>query len=415
MGTPMIAVSTVAAMMYKNLGLTNAQIGFYTGSFYLAWVIKPLWAPFVELHRTKRFFVLGMELAMVGSFGMLALALHSPIWLVATNVLFWLTALASATQDIAADGIYIATMSAPEQAEYAGVQGIAWNSGRIIASGALVSLTGYLHDTRQLSWVSSWTVIMAALSVIMLVCWLWHQRMLPIGDVVVQRMDAADESKPAPRMLDAWVDFFAKPKILAMLGVVFFYRFGEGFIEKMGPLFMMDPRAQGGLGLSNTTLGNINGTLGTLGFLLGTFGGGLFAARIGLRRAFVPLALALNVPHITYFYLSQALPTNLTLITTVVTIEKIGYGAGTVGMMLYMMQQLAPGRFRTAHYAFATGVMALCMSVTGMLSGGIQARLGHQHFFLFVLAASVPPVIIAFLAPFVHEPETKASTPMGGH
>jgi MFS transporter, PAT family, beta-lactamase induction signal transducer AmpG len=397
-GTPMIAVSMVAAVMYKNLGVSNADIALYTGMMYLPWTIKPLWAPIVEIVRTKRFFVISMELVMAVTFVALGLALRMPSFLALTIGLFWVTGFASATQDIAADGVYIASMSPQEQANYAGIQGMFWNLGKLLTTGPLVSLTGYLHDGRGLDWPGAWQIIMTCVAVIMAAMALWHLKFLPPGDVA---QGAKASLKAAfSTMGEAWVSFFKKPHIAMMLSVVFFYRFGEGFIEKMGPLFLMDKRSVGGLGMLNSTLGHINGTFGTVAYIGGTLLGGLLAGRYGLKRLFVPLAFALNVPHITYFYLSQALPSNLPLITTVVTIEKLGYGFGSVGLILYMMQQLAPGKFRTAHYAFATGIMAACMMVTGMISGALQQWLGHKWFFAFVLAVSVPPIIIAKLAPF---------------
>jgi PAT family beta-lactamase induction signal transducer AmpG len=199
---------------------------------------------------------------------------------------------------------------------------------------------------------------------------------------------------------EAWTSFFAKKQIGFMLAVVFFYRFGEGFIEKVGPLFLMDARALGGLALDNAVLGRINGTYATLGFLAGTMLGGLFAARFTLRRSFWLLAVALNVPHVTYFYLSVAQPDNVSAIAAVVTLEKFGYGFGCVGHMLYMMQQVAPGPYRTAHYAFATGLMGLSMMATGMVSGQLEEWLGYQAFFVLALVASLPPIVLAWFAPF---------------
>jgi PAT family beta-lactamase induction signal transducer AmpG len=230
----------------------------------------------------------------------------------------------------------------------------------------------------------------------------WHLRVLPPGDRAATARPSLESSWRT--MLDALTTFFRKRSIWLMLVVIFFYRFGEGFIEKMGPLFLMDGRSAGGLELSNAVLGHINGSFGTVGFIGGTLLGGFLAARYTLRRTFVALALALNVPHLTYFYLSQALPTDVVIITITVTIEKIGYGFGAVGLMLYMMQELAPGKYRTAHYAFGTGIMAANMLVTGWLSSRIQPLLGHQAFFIFVLLASVPPVVIAWFAPFLSKP-----------
>ena len=250
----------------------------------------------------------------------------------------------------------------------------------------------------QPAWFTAWTIVMMLLAMILALTAIWHFRFLPEGS----RASDAPSSVRAALIAtgDAWVSFFKKPRVWMMIAVVFFYRFGEGFIEKIGPLFLMDKRTVGGLGLDNMALGNINGTFGTVAFVGGTLIGGLLAARYSLRRVFVPLAFALNIPHITFFYLSHALPTNLVWITCVVLIEKIGYGLGTVGMMLYMMQELSPGRYRTAHYAFATGIMALNMMLTGMVSGQIQAWLGYRAFFGFVLLASLPPIVISWFAPF---------------
>lgn len=398
MGTPMIAVTVLAAIMYKNLGLSNAQIALYTGSLYLPWVIKPLWAPLLELVWEKRSFVIAMQLALAISFSCIALSLGAADYLTVSLIFLWLTGFASATQDIAADGVYIASMDTTQQAKYVGVQGLAWNGGRLLASGLLVELTQQLHTEVSLSWLATWSVVMFALAALMAVLALWHYYALPAAPVALA--PPASSLGVVQTIRGTWVSFLQKDKVWLMLAVVFFYRFGEGFIDKIGPLFLMDARADGGLGLDNAELGRIYGSYATVGFLAGTLLGGLFAAHKTLPRCFWWLAVALNVPHVTYFYLSVARPTDLTVVAAVVTLEKFGFGFGSVGHMLYMMQQVAPGRYRTAHYAFATGVMGLSMMLTGMLSGVLQEALGYRAFFVFVLVASVPPIVLAWLAPF---------------
>ena len=215
---------------------------------------------------------------------------------------------------------------------------------------------------------------------------------------------------------ESWITFFQKKSIWMMLLVIFMYRFGEGFIENFGPLFLMDPHAVGGMGFNNQAIGFVYNTYGTTGFLAGALLGGLFAAKFTLRRSFFFLAIALNVPHVTYYFLSHAMPDNMALVSAVVTIEKFGFGFGSVGHMLYMMQQIAPGPFKMTHYAFATGVMALTKVVTGWIAGPIYEGFHHNypHFFLFVLLASIPPIILAWFAPF---PQTDAAppAPIGGH
>ncbi len=403
MGVPMTAVTAMSAVMYKNLGLTNAEVALYTGSLYLPWVIKPLWSPVVEMVRTKKSFVLGTELVMAATLAGVALSLPGPGYLRWTIAFLWLTGFASATQDIAADGVYIGSMSHREQAAYVGVQGVFWNFGRVVATGLLVSLSGTLHAKMGWSWPRSWMGVMGILSAIMLLSFAWHQRVLPAGERAA-RGPAADASAGAAAGLGtfahAFTTFFRKKSIWMMIALAYFYRFGEGLIEKIAPLFLLDARSAGGLGLDNVRLGRINGTYGTIAFIAGALLGGLFAARRGLRRSLLPLALAVNVPHVTYLYLSHARPESAGAIAAAVTIERLGYGFGSVGNMLYMMQQMAPGPYLTAHYAFATGVMGLCMMSTGMVSGALQEAVGYRTFFVFVLAVSAIPLFFAWKAPF---------------
>lgn len=400
MGLPNVMVGMVAAIAYKNLGVSNEDIALYTSQLYLPWVLKPLWAPLIEPYRSKRFWVISMEFTMMATLGAVAFCLPLDDFFRASLAFFWLTGFASATQDTVADGVFMSTMSPREQARYAGVQGMCWNLGAVLGSGLLVSLTGWMHNAQGLPWVQCWMVVMGLAALLMGVFGLWHLRVLPPGAPPVDTGRGWVAAGAAMRA--TWGSFFTKPQIGMMLAVIFFYRFGEGFIEKFGALFLLDSRAAGGLALDNELLGHILGTAGTVAFIAGAFVGGFVAARLTLARSFVLLALALNVPHLTYFYLSQAQPQDVWWIGTVVALEKFGFGMGSVGHMLYMMQQVAPGPFRTSHYAMATGVMALTKWATGSVSGWLWSGVGHSYpvFFTWVLLFSVPPVLLAWRAPF---------------
>ena len=264
-----------------------------------------------------------------------------------------------------------------------------------------------------LSWVKCWMIVVGGTGAAMGGFGLWHLRTLPVGEISSLQGQGARAAWPA--LKESWATFFQKPHIWMMLTVVFFYRFGEGFIEKFGPLFLLDPRNVGGLGLDNELLGHINGTVGTIAFIAGAFFGGFLVARMTLRRSFFLLALVLNVPHLTYFFLSHAMPHDIVGIGAIVAVEKFGFGMGSVGHMLYMMQQIAPGPFKMTHYAFATGVMAMTKWSTGSISGWVFDLCGQHYatFFTFVLVASIPPIVFAWLAPFpqsyerVSEPEVE--------
>jgi PAT family beta-lactamase induction signal transducer AmpG len=256
---------------------------------------------------------------------------------------------------------------------------------------------------------------MALIAATLAACGIWHLRMLPQGEP--SKLHGGTFGDAFRSLSETWTTFFQKEKIWMMLFVVFMYRFGEGFIEKFGPLFLIDDRAHGGLGLTNQALGIINGTLGTGGFVVGALLGGLLASKMTLRRSFVILALALNIPHLTYFLLSTWMPNDPWLVGTVVTVEKFGFGLGSIGHMLYMMQQLAPGPFKMSHYAFATGVMALTKWSTGSISGWVYEQCHHNYhtFFIFVLIASIPPIITSWFAPFPQPDEPEAGVAATGH
>ena len=318
-----------------------------------------------------------------------------------------LAAFAGATQDIGSDGLYVTTLDARAQARFTGVQSMCWNLGPILAMGVLVRASGTLHE-RLGGWRAPWTIILVAIAGLVLALGLYHARRLPPG---ARAIDAPASAADAARTFGrAFATFFGKPRVGRMIAFAFFYRLGMGLLDKMGPLFMIDERAHGGLGLSNQLLGDINGTFGTGAFILGSLAGGLFVGRRGLRRSLLVLCLALNVPNLTFLFLSGALPTSPAVIAAVVTLEKLGWGFGAVGHMIYMMQQIAPGPFKTAHYTFATAFMGLCMMLTGMVSGALQRALGYQAFFVVVLVAAAPSVLVTLLAPWPEGDVTRTTS-----
>ena len=106
-GIPYVIVMTVSVFMYKRFGMSNADIALYTSWLYLPWVIKPFWSPFVDLFKTKRWWIVSMQLLLGGGFAAVALLIPVPFYLKATLAIFWLMAFSSATHDVAADGFYM--------------------------------------------------------------------------------------------------------------------------------------------------------------------------------------------------------------------------------------------------------------------------------------------------------------------
>lgn len=400
MGFPNIFVASAAAIMFRNLGMPTEQVLIYTSQLYLPWVLKPIWAPLLESFATKRRWVLAMQVGLAAAFGLAALSLAVSAPVALTLATFWVIGFASATQDIAIDGIFMTVATSTEQARYAGVQNLCWNLGAVIASGIVVSLSGILKTDYKLDWSASWAVVLMIGAVLVGMSAVWHGHSLPRGRANVRTGHSVADAFKSFRL--AWQTFVTKPRIWSMLFVVFMYRLAEGFLEKLGPLFLMDSRSAGGLGLDNQLLGMMNGSLGTVAFIAGTIVASFLVANMTLRRSFVILALSLNLPHITYYWLSADLPSSLAAISGAVLFEKFGYGIGSVGHMLYMVQQVSPGRFQMSHYAFATSIMALCKCVTGWVSAPLFTLFHHDYhvFFIFVQAVSILPVVVAYFAPF---------------
>jgi PAT family beta-lactamase induction signal transducer AmpG len=302
------------------------------------------------------------------------------------------TAFASATHDIASDGLYIASLSDKQQSEYAGWQGAFFNVARLFSKGGLLLLVGHLEKT--MSHQSAWSGVFALLAISMVGLGIYHVWALPDTRGAVP--PARSAGAVWRTLVEVVVDFVRKPGIWIALLFIILFRVGEGQLQAVAPLFLRGPRAAGGLGLSLGDVGLVYGTAATVAFVIGSVCGGYFTAWLGLRRAMVPLVLAMNLPNLVYWWLSVAQPTDLGVIGIALSGEMFGYGFGAVGIILFIMQVVAPGRFPTAHYALGSGVMQLGLLVSGMFSGQLQMAIGYDRFFVWTLVSAIPVLLMSF-------------------
>ncbi|KFI07921.1 MFS transporter [Massilia sp. BSC265] len=390
-GLPFYAVALVAGLMYKSMGVPNEQIARWTGLLGLAWVFKALWSPFLELARSKRGVVVCFQLAGGLAMAAMALALQLPGWFTASLVLFAIVALASSTHDICADGIYISSLSERQQAAYAGWQGAFFNAAKFLSMGGLVMLAGFLED--RMGPGPAWATVFGLLGALMAGLGLYHLWALPETPASARPQGGA--CGVAATLIDVIRAFFAKPGIWMAILFIILFRAGEGQIQTIGPLFLRDARAVGGLGLSTAQVGAVYGTAGTIAFLAGSIAGGYFTAALGLKRAMPFLIVAMNLPNAVFWGLGVAQPESLGVIAAGLGVEMFGYGFGFVGVILFIMQVVASGPYQTAHYALGTGFMQLGFVLFKMISGDIQAALGYQAFFLWVLVAALPVLVLS--------------------
>jgi PAT family beta-lactamase induction signal transducer AmpG len=391
-GLPFYSVALVAGLMFKSMGVPNEQIARWTGVLGLAWVFKALWSPFLELFRSKKRIVVVLQVTGGIALGVLALALQLPAWFALAIALLGVVSLASSTHDIAADGLYIASLSAKQQAAYAGWQGAFFNGAKFLSLGGLVILAGHLEQS--IGPQAAWATVFGLLGALMAGLGLYHAWALP-GP---QSSPPAGHGATVRATVDVLVDviraFFAKPGIWLGILFILLFRTAEGQVQTIGPLFLRDARALGGMGLSTQEVGAIYGTAGTAAFLIGSILGGYFTSWIGLKRAMPWLILAMNVPNLVFYYLSMAQPDSLGVVTAALAAEMFGYGFGFVGMILFIMQVIAAGPYQTAHYALGSGFMQLGFVLSKVVSGDIQQALGYRHFFLWVVLSALPVLVL---------------------
>ena len=403
-GMQFFVVMLIAGLMFKNMGVPNDQIARWTGLLGLAWAFKPLWSPFLEMARSKKLIVVAMQFTGAAGLALMALALQLPMYFAASIAVFFVLAYASATHDIACDGLYMANLSDKQQAAYAGWQGAFFNASKFLTLGGLLVLAGHLET--RFGVFNAWSVIFVLLAVVLAALASYNAWALP-GTLNTEHTDLSAASV-VRTLLEVVKDFLQKPGIwLAILFIVLF-RFAEGQVQTIGPLFLLEARDKGGLGLTTEQVGGIYGTVGTAAFLVGSILGGYFTSWLSLRRAMPVLIAAMAVPNVVFYYLACTLPSDTIHIGAAVAIEMFGYGFGFVGMILFIMQAVAPGRFQTAHYALGSGVMQLGFIISKTISGDIQMSMGYEHFFLWTIACGVPAFVLMFFVKFP-APEAKSS------
>lgn len=406
-GIPYFIVNNISVVMFNNMGMSKGDMALYTSMLYLPWVIKPLWSPFVDILKTKRWWILAMQIIMSVAFALTAFTLPHPSAEViaaggtsvslftVTLVLFWITAFASATHDIAADGFYMHALEAGDQAVFVGIRSTFYRLSSIFGQGVLVVIAGYLEQ-RLADIPQAWTITLTGCSLLFCCITLWHIFRLPKPSSDMLRDDRMTAADIVREFVRTFVTFFRKKHVWIALTFMLLYRLPEAFLVKMMNPFLLDSQAEGGLGLSTASVGLVYGTVGTLALTLGGILGGIAASRWGLKRSLWPMALSLTLPCLSFVFLAAFQPQNMLLISSCVALDQFGYGFGFTAYMLYLMY-FSEGEFKTAHYSLCTAFMAMSMMLPGMVAGYIQEAIGYVHFFGFVMVCCLVTVFVTFM------------------
>lgn len=407
MGLPFIALNLVAVIMFDDLGVDKAQIAFWTSLLTLPYTLKFIWSPLLEIYWTKRNFVIATQAISGFCFGVIAFLLPLPGFFSFTIAMMAVIAFSGATHDIATDGIYLSALDKKTQSTYIGWQGAFYNLAKVLANGGLVWLAGYLitsfkaTDPERAPFYA-WMIIMGIIGAVLVAMAIYHSWALPRADKGAATEAPQGFGQAMHSMGQVLLAFFRKKFIWLYILFILCYRLTEGLALKMVPIFLKASREQGGLALSNEEIGTLYGIFGTVAFIVGSILGGYYIARFGLRKVLFSLVAIFNVPFLIYFLFSALMPENLWVIGSGLVAEYLCYGFGFVGLTLFMMQQVAPGKHSMAHYAFASAIMNLGVMLPGMVSGWLCDLLGYEMFFILALAMSIPSFVMAKIVPFSH-------------
>lgn len=426
MGLPFVALSLVSVLIFKDLGASNEDIAFWTSWLILPWSLKWLISPIMETFGTKKQYIVITEIVSAILFGIIIFALPLSNFFAVTLALMAVIALSGSMHDIAGDGVYMDELDNETQSMYSGWQGAFYNMAKILANGGLVFLAGWLTSKQGYSQVQAWQIVMAIFAMIMLAVGLYHVKFLPNRKVAKTHESFSEKMK---QLGFIFVDFFKKKYIFLYLLFIFLYRFAEGLAMKIAPIFLKDEVVKGGIGLSNEQYGLVYGTFGTAAFITGSILAGYYISRFGLKRTIFSLVCIFNIPFAVYLLFAIYQPQEISIIATGIIFEYFSYGFGFVGLTLFMMQQIAPGKYQMAHYAFANSLMNLGVMVPGMISGYLSTTksqtlileklnlggyieqlspyMGYQLFFIIVMIMTVPAILITKFIPFTHDDSKK--------
>lgn len=384
-----IAATTFALIMYKELGLSNRDAALYTSWLYLPWVIKPFWSPFVDIIKTKRWWIVTMQLLIGAGLAGVAFFIPTTFWLQSTLAILWLVAFSSASHDISADGFYMLALNENQQSLFVGIRSTFYRISMIVGQGALVMLAGLLEEkTGNIPY--AWSITFFVCAGIFLGIAIYHFFVLPKPD----KDQCVQGNGSISAFFSSFGSFFQKKGILLSLAFILLFRLGEAQLTKIASPFLLDSVEVGGLGLSTKQIGFIYGTVGVIALTIGGILGGIVAAQDGLKKWLWPMVFAMNLPNLLYVYMAITQPDDYIFISAMVAIEQFGYGFGFTAFMLYLIY-ISRGAYSTSHYAICTGFMALGMMLPGMIAGELQELLGYTNFFIWVCICTLPGILLA--------------------
>ncbi len=394
-GLPYAIVNTIALAVFKDMGVDNGTLGPLTTLISLPWLIKPLWSPFMDIFRSKRWWILLTQFTMVAVLAVIAFCLPFCTMTVLL-ALFVLVAFASATHDISADGYYMLALDRQRQSTFVGIRNTFYRGGLVLGQGLLVMLGGVLQR-RSGDVPRSWGTVLLISAALLAVISVYHFFRLPKADEDLDRRDSRTSRQIWAEFGESFRSFFSKTGVWWAIAFMLLFRLPEALSLNLLYPFFKDGAEVGGLGAGTEMYGLVYGTFGVVALLLGGIFGGLYASRAGLRRAMWPMALSLALPCAVYLLMAIFKPASVWTIGSLIVLDQFGYGFGFTAYTLFMMQ-FVDGPLKTSHYAICTAFMWLSMKLPALVAGYLQQWLGYTGFFTLVMVSCLGTFLAAVIA-----------------
>jgi MFS transporter, PAT family, beta-lactamase induction signal transducer AmpG len=403
-GLPYIIINVMLVTLLKSLDVSNEMIGL-TSLFYLPWTLKPLWSPVVDGISTKRNWLLMMNLCLAIVFILAGSVLFAPNAILLLIIVLSFGAILSATHDIAIDGYYLHALDKGDQAFYTGIRSTFYRLAMIFGTGVLVILAGSIGNIENSSMETGWTMSFIVAGVIFLGIYFYHRSKLPTAE-----SDVPIKNKLGISFVEAFTEYFKQKKILVIVAFILTYRLGEGLLVKMAQPFLMDSIDMGGFEIGVIDIGIMYGTVGVISLVVGGILGGFAIKKYSLKKLIFPMALAMNLPNLLYYFLSinateiianssfLSIPQSVWIQGTII-VEQFGYGFGFTAFLVYLLHT-SKGKYKSSHYAISTGIMALGMMLPGVISGFLEQNYGYTWLFAASFVCAIPGMIIIFYLPF---------------
>ena len=387
-GLPNFLVTSMSITLFTQLGMENGKIALFTSLIAYPWIVKPLWSPFVDSIRTKRWWVLAMQFPMALTVLLLALLAPKGYTTIAL-ILFTVTAFCSATHDIAADGYYMLALDEKQQSRFIGIRSAFYKVANVLCQFVILKIIDYLQHS-NVDNATSWTIGLLICSALLACIAIAHVWSMP--KVEAQPSEHKSIAAIGREVLQPFAEFFRKPGIGLAICFMLLCRLPEALLLKLRDPFFLGSTADGGMGLTLGNIADLN-IVGLVLMVLGGLAGGWWAEKAGLKKVIMPMILCIALPCIVYVYFAQYQPTSFWIMSICVGFEQLGYGLGYTACMLYMIR-VADGAHKTALFSICTAFMYLGYVLPGMIAGYIQEATGYLWFFWIVMLCCVPSILV---------------------